>query len=109
LSLTLKLEASFSYSLAPSVAPLPRTLLPIALLPPIDVQPQTGVTPAFIAPFAATVTSWLKENAPALNETSQLNFRLDIFAAGSSSQALQMPLLTIRNLCLDASQVKVAD
>lgn len=108
LLLTVKLEASFSYSLAPSVAPLPRTLLPVALLPPTDVQPKPGVTPAFVAPFAATVTRWLKENAPALNETSQLNFRLDVFAGGSSSQALQMPLLTIRNLCLDAGQVKLA-
>jgi len=109
LSLTVKIAASFSYSLVPSITSLSRTSLPVSLLPPTDVTPQAGQAPAFVAPFAAAITNWLVGNAPALNESSQLNFKLDIFAGGSSSQALQMPLLTIRNLCLDANQVKLKD
>lgn len=106
LSLTVKLEASFSYLLVPSITSLSRTVLPVSLLPPTEVTPQAGQTPAFVAPFAAAVTSWLVNNSPALNSSSQLNFRLDVFASGSAGQALQMPLLTIRNLCLDANQVQ---
>ncbi|HEX8130154.1 MAG TPA: hypothetical protein VF527_13710, partial [Pyrinomonadaceae bacterium] len=109
LSLTVKVAASFSYSLVPSAASLPRTSLPVSLLPPTGVTPQIGQTPAFIAPLAGAVTTWLSEQSPALNASSQLNFKLDIFAGGSSSQALQMPLLTIRNLYLDANQVKLKD
>jgi LysM repeat protein len=106
LSIMVKMTASFSYQLAASLPDFPRTSLPIALLPPQDVTPEKGVPLPVVAPFASAISEWAKANNPVLNPSSEYNIGLEIFAGESSDSALQMPLLSISNLFIDATKIQ---
>ncbi|HVZ37960.1 MAG TPA: peptidoglycan-binding protein [Candidatus Kapabacteria bacterium] len=101
-----KMTSAFSYLLIPSLPLTPRTLVPVSLLPPTMTTPEAGRPPAFVAPFAASVTTWMKDNQPVLNGTSQVNMQLTVFAALTADPNQQQPLLTIRDLYIDANSVK---
>jgi hypothetical protein len=99
-----KMSAAYAYQLLPS---LPDTSLPVSLLPPTVTTPASGVPPAFIAPFAAAVTTWLKETSPVMNSSSRLVFDLAVFAGLSADAQNQQPLMMIRSLVLDANRVVI--
>lgn len=100
-----KMTGVFSYNLLPEISDFPNTNIPIALLPPIEVTPETGQHLPVVAMFATAVTDWIKSTKPVINSSSKLSFGLEIFA-GSGNQSLQMPLLSIGSLFIDAEKLK---
>ncbi len=103
---TVKMESVFSYLIVESISELPRTILPVNLLPPTATTPQPGEPPIFVDPLASDVIHWLTEHAPVRNPSSEINFQLDVFAGQDESQTQQMPLLRIRDLFIDANEVE---
>lgn len=95
-----RVKSAYSYNLLPTVldetgsAVLPRTSLPINLLPPEIIT--LGETLSFIAPVSRDVLMWTDIQKPSFNKSSQFNFDLSLFAAGNAIQQVQ--LLTIRDL-----------
>ncbi|MGB2983908.1 MAG: LysM domain-containing protein [Candidatus Bipolaricaulia bacterium] len=102
-----KLETAISSELAPAVENLPRTQLPVNLLPPTDVKIGAGEAPDFVSDLAKDIDRWLDANAPVIDETSKLNFNLHIFASPAANGAEGMPLLSVRNLFWDLKDDKV--
>jgi len=105
ISVLVKMTGVFSYNLLPEISDFPDTNIPIALLPPIEVTPKPGQPLPVVEPFTNAVTDWIKSTKPVINSSSKLSFKLEIFA-GSSNQSLQMPLLSIGRLFIDAEKLK---
>ena len=101
------MATSFSYRLLPSMTDFPYTTLPVILLPPTSTVVTPGTPPSFVAPFSEGVNMWLKANAPILNATSKLVTELVVFAGLGDQSGQQLPLLTIRGLYIDASNLVV--
>lgn len=102
-----RVKSAYSYNLLPTVldetgsAVLPRTSLPINLLPPEPIT--LGETLSFIAPVSRDVLMWTDIQKPFFNRSSQFNFDLSLFAAGNAIQQVQ--LLTIRYLYIKYSDL----
>jgi hypothetical protein len=106
LSLRLKMEVSFSFEPVSSLPGSPRTILPITIVPLLDLIPQNDEPLPFISPLAGAITNWTSSTDPALNSNSEYNLRLEIFGEKSDRQAAQMPLMTIENLFIKAEKIK---
>jgi hypothetical protein len=105
ISVLVKMTGVFSYNPLPEISDFPNTNIPIPLLPPIEVTPKAGQALPVVEPFATAVTDWIKSTKPVINSSSKINFKLEIFA-GSGNQSLQMPLLSIGSLFIDAEKLK---
>ncbi|WP_266156565.1 lytic transglycosylase [Dyella silvatica] len=85
------MTSAYSYHLIPGV---PRTVLPIGMLPPADVPVVPTPPPAFVPPFAALIDDWLATQDPTRTGEPQLNFALTVFATTVARQ----PLLVVNDL-----------
>jgi len=98
-----KMEAAISNEQAPDVSDLPRTQVPISLLAsaivPLGVS---GVEPLdFVDDLAKEIKDWLGSRNPLIDETSELNFNLHVFANPTANGAEGMLLLSVRDLHWD--------
>ena len=106
ISVLVKMTGTFSYNILPDQSGFPDTNIPISLLPPIEVTPKAGQPLKVVEPFASAVETWMKTTNPVINPTSKISIKLEIFA-GSGNQSLQMPLLSISNLFIEAEKLKL--
>jgi len=88
-----KMNSSYSFQLVPGMDELPRTVLPINLLPP---TPMTKDSRAAIASLVAgKVDDWLRGHARPDDGAPRITFGLEVFAAAASEEK---PILTIGDL-----------
>ena len=85
------MTSAYSYHLIPGV---PRTVLPIGMLPPVDTPVIPTPPPAFVAPFAGLINEWLSIQDPTRKGEAQLNYTLTLFATSGARQ----PLLIVNDL-----------
>ncbi|HEX8368905.1 MAG TPA: hypothetical protein VF604_10220 [Pyrinomonadaceae bacterium] len=105
IAIWLKMTVSFSCAVSPSLPDSPRTILPVALLPPEQVIPQNGAALPVISGLANMIIDWTRANQPVLDSSSEYNIRLEIFGAASDEQASQTPLLSIDNLFINTEKI----
>lgn len=85
------MTSAYSYSVIPGV---PRTVLPIGMLPPLETPVVPTPPPVFVPPFAELIDGWLAAQAPTRQGEAQLNFALTLFATTGARQ----PLLVVNDL-----------
>jgi hypothetical protein len=85
------MTGAYSYRLIPGA---PRTVLPIAMVPPADTPVIATPPPAFIAPFAKLIDDWIATEEPTRRGEPQLNFTATLFAATGARQ----PILVVHDL-----------
>ncbi len=88
------IDGAYSYLILPGVADVPRTVLPITLLPPTETPVEPTPPPAFVATFADTLETWIAAQAPTLSGQPQTNSQLRVFGLSSAKQ----PLIDLENL-----------
>jgi len=91
-----KMECTFSYSLVPDLKDMPRIKLPVKLLAPTPYTIEADKQPDFVLSLSKVVEQWKAAQNPVINESSQLNFSLEVFAGNNSLR--QMPLFSLGNL-----------
>jgi hypothetical protein len=91
ISTSATMTAAYSYRVIPGV---PRTVLPIAMVPPADTPVIPAPPPAFVAPFAGLIDGWLAAEQPTRQGEPQLNFTVTLFAASGARQ----PILVVQDL-----------
>jgi hypothetical protein len=89
---SLKADCSYSFEIAPGLSP---TVVPVVMMPPVDHTPGDA-PPAFVAPLAHAVESWLTATDPPRTPGSRLSFAVEVYGAPEGDQSL--PLVTIRDL-----------
>lgn len=85
------MTGAYSYRL---IAGAPRTVLPIAMVPPTDTPVTPAAAPAFVAPFAELIDTWIAAQAPTLQGEPQLDFTATLFATTGARQ----PILVVHDL-----------
>ncbi|MBT2117094.1 LysM peptidoglycan-binding domain-containing protein [Dyella sp. LX-66] len=85
------MTGAYSYRVIPGV---PRTVLPISMVPPMDTPVTPTPAPAFVAPFAGMIDEWLAIEDPTRKGDAQLNYTLTLFATTAARQ----PLLVVSDL-----------
>jgi hypothetical protein len=88
------MSGSYSYQMLPTVPNVPRVVLPINLLPPVDTPVVSTPPPVFTSPVAAVIDAWRKAQRPTLDGAPQINFKLIVFGAAGAQQ----PLLIVADL-----------
>jgi hypothetical protein len=91
ISTSATMTSAYSYRVIPGV---PRTVLPIAMVPPADTAVIPAPPPAFVAPFATLIDDWLKTEEPTQQGEPQLNFTVTLFAATGARQ----PIMVVHDL-----------
>lgn len=86
-----KMTGAYSYEVIPGV---PRTVLPIGMVPPVDTPVVPTPPPAFVQPFAGLIEQWLATEDPTRKGNAQLNYTLTLFATSGARQ----PLLVVNDL-----------
>jgi len=104
LEVAVKLTSAYEFSLVPGRSDVPRTVLPINLMPPRSTAGGSS-PPKFVATVAADVMRWLSDHAPPKDRSGQISFALEVFAGGDMNQPL--PLLKIENLYLPITDLPV--
>lgn len=90
------MEGRYSYMVNELVDGMPRTTLPIALLPPVEVEAKPVGTEAFFTNLALQIELWQERVCPTTENGAEVEFGLTITSGGGVQQ--RQPLLTVQRL-----------
>ncbi|MEM7481907.1 MAG: peptidoglycan-binding protein [Acidobacteriota bacterium] len=93
-SVEVAMDSAYSYLLLPELAKVPRTDLPISLLPPTEASVVASPPPAFIAPYADVIDAWIESRKPTRSGTPRIDSGLKVFGVASAKQ----PLISVGEL-----------
>ncbi|MDX6462121.1 MAG: hypothetical protein QOE55_5818, partial [Acidobacteriaceae bacterium] len=82
------MSGSYSYQMLPTVPNVPRVVLPINLLPPVDTPVVSTPPPVFTSPVAAVIDAWRKAQRPTLDAPRKSILSLIVFGAAGAQQPL---------------------
>lgn len=91
LDTSVAMTGAYGYQL---IAGAPRTVLPIAMVPPTDTPVVPAPPPAFVVPFAAEIDDWIDREQPTRNGEPAIELAATWFAAAGPRQ----PILIIRRM-----------
>ena len=82
------MTGGYSYNLIPDLPALPRTVLPLNLLPPqaVAIDPANPPDPALA--LTAQVADWYARTQPTQQGAAAMNFRLSLFSDAGPEQLL---------------------
>lgn len=98
----IKIEAAFSFEPEPG---LPRTIVPIALIPPTGIELPLEPDLPLIDPLVETIKSWTNSNEFVPDTASEYNFRVEFFLADAANNLSPAPLLKIDNLFIKTAMI----
>lgn len=91
LDTSVAMTGAYAYQLIPGA---PRTVLPIAMVPPTVTPVVPAPPPAFVAPFAAEIEDWIADEQP----TTQGAPTVDLGATWFAATGARQPVLIVRRL-----------
>ncbi|HVK56954.1 MAG TPA: hypothetical protein VM532_18235, partial [Burkholderiales bacterium] len=86
--LKLSMTGSYSYNLVAALATMPRTYLPINLLPATEITLDAANPPAAAMALTQQVADWYTQNQPTTGGDAAMDFGLKFFSNLSSEQLL---------------------
>jgi hypothetical protein len=99
-TIKLGMGGGYSYSVAPGIAGLPRTYIPLNLLQPIPVTITTSPPPAAAIQVTGQVNEWFATVVPTTATGAAMDFSINLFSDLASEQLL----LTIGDLYFTTDQ-----
>jgi hypothetical protein len=96
---------TYAYSLVPG-AGMPRTVVPIVLMPVTSAVIASGVTPDFAGQVAAAVDGWRTNHQPTTGGGATIDMALAIYPAGGGDR---QPILRVGRIHVTAADTPPAE
>ncbi len=95
---------TYAYSLVPG-AGMPRTVVPILLMPVTSAVIESGTTPDFVGQVAAAVDGWRTDHQPTTGGGATIDMALAIYPAGDGDR---QPILRVERIHVTAADTPPA-